>query len=60
MIGLWVLAIAQHTRLSALAGMIIPYPTRSEAAKRAAGAFFVAKLFAPRTRALIRLLTRLP
>ncbi|HTI79012.1 MAG TPA: FAD-dependent oxidoreductase [Acetobacteraceae bacterium] len=60
MIGLWVLAIAQRTRLSALAGMIIPYPTRSEAAKRAAGAFFVAKLFAPRTRALIRLLTRLP
>jgi pyruvate/2-oxoglutarate dehydrogenase complex dihydrolipoamide dehydrogenase (E3) component len=60
MIGLWVLAIAQRTRLSTLAATIIPYPTRSEAAKRAAGAYFAAKLFAPRTRSLIRLLTRLP
>lgn len=60
MIGLWVLAIAQHIRLGALAGMIIPYPTRSEAAKRAAGTFFAGKLFAPATRSLIRLLTRLP
>jgi hypothetical protein len=40
--------------------MIIPYPTRSEAAKRAAATFFLPKLFAPRTKSLIRLLTRLP
>jgi len=60
MIGLWVLAIAQRTRLSTLAGTIIPYPTRSEAAKRAAGTFFAAMLFAPHTKTLIRLLTRLP
>jgi pyruvate/2-oxoglutarate dehydrogenase complex dihydrolipoamide dehydrogenase (E3) component len=60
MIGLWVLAIAQQIRASTLAGMIIPYPTRSEAAKRAAATLFLPKLFATRTKSLIRLLTRLP
>ena len=40
MISHWSLAIAQRTRLSALAGLIVPYPTRSEAAKRAAGTAF--------------------
>jgi pyruvate/2-oxoglutarate dehydrogenase complex dihydrolipoamide dehydrogenase (E3) component len=60
MIGLWVLAIAQRVKLSALAGAIIPYPTRSEAAKRAAGFYFAPRLFSHRTKFLIRLLTRLP
>jgi pyruvate/2-oxoglutarate dehydrogenase complex dihydrolipoamide dehydrogenase (E3) component len=60
MISQWSLAIAQRTKLSALAGMIVPYPTRSEAAKRAAGSFFAATLFAARTKALVRLLSRLP
>jgi pyruvate/2-oxoglutarate dehydrogenase complex dihydrolipoamide dehydrogenase (E3) component len=60
MISQWSLAIAQRTKLSALAGLIVPYPTRSEAAKRAAGSFFAPKLFSPRTKALVRLLSRLP
>jgi pyruvate/2-oxoglutarate dehydrogenase complex dihydrolipoamide dehydrogenase (E3) component len=60
MIGLWTLAIAQRVKLSVLASLIVPYPTRAEAGKRAAGSFFVAKLFAPRTKALVRLLARLP
>ena len=38
MITAWTLAIARRMPLSALAGLIVPYPTRSEAAKRAAGA----------------------
>jgi pyruvate/2-oxoglutarate dehydrogenase complex dihydrolipoamide dehydrogenase (E3) component len=59
-IGMWVLAIARRVKLGALAGTIIPYPTRSEAAKRAASYFFVPRLFAPRTKSLIRLLARLP
>ena len=46
--------------LSALAGLIIPYPTRSEAAKRAAASFFAPRLFTPRTKSLVRLLARLP
>jgi pyruvate/2-oxoglutarate dehydrogenase complex dihydrolipoamide dehydrogenase (E3) component len=54
MIGVWTLAIAQRTKLSALAGMIVPYPTRSEAAKRAAGSQFAPKLFSDRTRRLVR------
>jgi pyruvate/2-oxoglutarate dehydrogenase complex dihydrolipoamide dehydrogenase (E3) component len=60
MISQWTLAIAQHTKLSALAGLIVPYPTRSEAAKRAAGSFFAARLFSPRTKTLVRVLSRLP
>jgi pyruvate/2-oxoglutarate dehydrogenase complex dihydrolipoamide dehydrogenase (E3) component len=60
MIGLWTLAIAQRVKLSALASLIAPYPTRTEAGKRAAAGFFVPRLFAPRTRMLVRLLARLP
>lgn len=60
MISQWTLAIAQRTKLSALAGLIVPYPTRAEAAKRAVGSFFAVKLFSARTRALVRLLSRLP
>jgi pyruvate/2-oxoglutarate dehydrogenase complex dihydrolipoamide dehydrogenase (E3) component len=60
MIGVWTLAIARQIPLAAMAGMIVPYPTRSEAGKRAAGSRYAARLFAPRTRRLVRLLTRLP
>jgi pyruvate/2-oxoglutarate dehydrogenase complex dihydrolipoamide dehydrogenase (E3) component len=60
MISHWSLAIAQRARLSALAGLIVPYPTRSEAAKRAAASFFAPRLFSARTKALVRLLSRLP
>jgi pyruvate/2-oxoglutarate dehydrogenase complex dihydrolipoamide dehydrogenase (E3) component len=60
MISQWTLAIAQRTSVSALAGLIVPYPTRAEAAKRAAGSLFAAALFAPRTKRLVRLLSRLP
>ena len=60
MISQWTLAIAQRTKLSVLAGLIVPYPTRSEAAKRAAGSRFVTTLFSPRTKALVHLLSRLP
>lgn len=60
MIGLWALAIARRIRLGTLASLVIPYPTRSEAGKRAASNFFAPKLFAPRTKSLVRLLSRLP
>ena len=60
MIGTWTLAIARKIPLSALAGMIVPYPTRAEAAVRAAGSFYLDRLFAPRTRRLVAWLARLP
>ena len=60
MISLWTLAIARRMKLSALASLIVPYPTRTEAGKRAAGSFFLPRLFAPRTKTLVHLLARLP
>ena len=60
MIGQWTLAIQQKIPLSALAAMIVPYPTRAEAGKRAAGTHFTARLFAPKPRLLARLLARFP
>ncbi len=41
----WTLALQSGVRLSTLAGMLTPYPTRGEIAKRAAGAVFAPKLF---------------
>jgi len=60
MIGAWTLAITHGIKLSALAGMIVPYPTRAEAGKRAAGAGFTQRLFAAKPRLAARLLARLP
>ncbi len=54
MIGTWTLAISQKVKLSVLAGIIVPYPTRAEIGKRAVGAYFGAKLFTDRTRTLVR------
>ena len=59
-LGAWTLAIAQGIKLSALAGMIVAYPTRAEAGKRAAGSFFVPKLFAAGTKRLLGWLAKLP
>jgi pyruvate/2-oxoglutarate dehydrogenase complex dihydrolipoamide dehydrogenase (E3) component len=52
----WVLAISQKLKVGAMANLIVPYPTRGEAAKRAAGSFYTPTLFGPRTRRLVRLL----
>ena len=39
------LAVSARLKLSALAGVVLPYPTLSELGKRAAGAYFSPKLF---------------
>jgi pyruvate/2-oxoglutarate dehydrogenase complex dihydrolipoamide dehydrogenase (E3) component len=44
-INLWSLAISQRLKMSAIAGMVSPYPTYGEISKRAAGAYFSPKLF---------------
>jgi pyruvate/2-oxoglutarate dehydrogenase complex dihydrolipoamide dehydrogenase (E3) component len=58
LIAPWALAIAQKLRIGALANLMLPYPTRGEAGKRAAGAFYTPKLFSPGTRRLVRLLAK--
>jgi pyruvate/2-oxoglutarate dehydrogenase complex dihydrolipoamide dehydrogenase (E3) component len=54
----WALAIAQRLKIGAMANLIVPYPSRGEAGKRAAGSFYTPSLFAPRTRCLVRFLAR--
>jgi pyruvate/2-oxoglutarate dehydrogenase complex dihydrolipoamide dehydrogenase (E3) component len=56
----WCLAIARRWRISGLASFVPPYPTLGEASKRAAGSYFTETLFGPRTRWVVRLLSRLP
>ena len=59
LIGLWALVLSNRIKLSAVAGMVLPYPTLSEVSKRAAGAYFSPKLFAnPALRQVVRLVQR--
>ena len=56
LIGLWALAISARLKLSAIAGMVAPYPTLGEVSKRAASAYFTPKLFGnPLLRRVVRL-----
>ena len=50
-------AMASRQKIGAFTKSIAPYPTRSEALKRAAGAWYTPTLFSDRTRALVRLLS---
>lgn len=59
-LALWCLAVSQKVKIGAVAGLILPYPTRAEVAKRAAGEYYTPKLFSDRTRTVVRLLQRLP
>ncbi|MEM7721513.1 MAG: FAD-dependent oxidoreductase, partial [Pseudomonadota bacterium] len=45
LIQIWALAIASNLKMSAISGMVAPYPTLGEINKRAAGAYFSPKLF---------------
>ena len=53
----WTLALTQGLGISALAGVVAPYPTRGEVSKRAAGDYFSPTLFSARTRRIIRFLS---
>lgn len=55
----WSMMIARKMKIGAMASLIAPYPTRGEIAKRAAGAYYTPSLFGPRTRWMVRLLSRL-
>jgi pyruvate/2-oxoglutarate dehydrogenase complex dihydrolipoamide dehydrogenase (E3) component len=45
LIALWALALSSNLKMSAIAGMVAPYPTLGEISKRAVGAYFSPKLF---------------
>lgn len=45
LIALWSMVIANRLKMSAVAGMVAPYPTIAEINKRAAGAYFSPRLF---------------
>ncbi len=53
----WSLAIANKLDIKAFTNYIAPYPTRGEASKRAAGAWYTPLLFSGRTRMLIAALS---
>jgi pyruvate/2-oxoglutarate dehydrogenase complex dihydrolipoamide dehydrogenase (E3) component len=54
----WALAMAKGLKLSALAGLMLPYPTLGELSKRGAGQFYAPKLFSPWVRRLVACLRR--
>jgi pyruvate/2-oxoglutarate dehydrogenase complex dihydrolipoamide dehydrogenase (E3) component len=56
----WIVAVSQKLKIGTMAGVVMPYPTLSEAGKRAAGAYFSPRLFAPRTQKIVRFLFDLP
>lgn len=59
LIGLWALAISANLKMSAVAGMVAPYPTLGEISKRVAGAYFSPQLFAnPMVKRAVRLVQR--
>ncbi len=54
-ITLWALALSQRLKISAIAGMVAPYPTYGEVSKRAAGAYFTPRLFdSPMVKRVVR------
>ncbi|MBL6455860.1 FAD-dependent oxidoreductase [Belnapia sp. T6] len=60
MAGVFGLMIDRRLPLSALAGLVLPYPTLAETAKRAAGDYYAPKLLSPFTKRLVDLLKHLP
>ncbi len=59
MITAWGVIVARRVPLSAVAGMVVPYPTLSEVGKRAAQGYYAARFFGPGVKAVVRVLNRL-
>ena len=59
LIQVWALVMANRLKIGAVAAMVAPYPTRGEANKRAAGVYYVPRLFAnPMVRRVVRFVQR--
>ncbi len=52
----WCLAIQNNLKISAMASVIVPYPTRNDISKRVAGSFFTKTLYSPKMKRIIRFL----
>ncbi|MHA1108964.1 MAG: dihydrolipoyl dehydrogenase family protein, partial [Alphaproteobacteria bacterium] len=50
----WVMAVSGKWKIGKMAGAMAPYPTLSEVGKRAAGSWYVPRLFSERTRKIVR------
>ncbi|MEM6339072.1 MAG: FAD-dependent oxidoreductase [Pseudomonadota bacterium] len=55
----WAMAIQNNLKISAIAGLIAPYPTMSEISKRVAGEYFKDKIFGPFMQKIVRFLMRI-
>jgi len=55
----WCMAIKNRLKISALADIIVPYPTLSEINKSVAGQFYTPLLFSPKIQRLVRFLMKL-
>jgi pyruvate/2-oxoglutarate dehydrogenase complex dihydrolipoamide dehydrogenase (E3) component len=55
----WVLAIQNDLKISAIAGLIAPYPTMSEISKRVAGEYYKDKIFSPWMQKIVKFLMRI-
>lgn len=53
-----ILAISKKMKVGDIAPLVVPYPTRAEIVKRAAGSWYVPKLFSDRTKCIVRFLMR--
>jgi pyruvate/2-oxoglutarate dehydrogenase complex dihydrolipoamide dehydrogenase (E3) component len=58
LLATWALAIHQRVNIRAMTGVVLPYPTRAEAGKRAAIDFFTSGLTSPLLRRIIAWLRR--
>jgi len=59
LIGLWALVLANRMKIGQVAQMIAPYPTLGEISKRAAGQYFVPRLFeSDAVKRIVRLVQR--
>lgn len=57
LLGPWILAISQGLKISALAGMVAPYPSLGEASRRAAMAHYAGLAQKPALRGFLQLLS---
>lgn len=55
----WVMAIQNKLKISAITSSIAPYPTLTEISKRAAGSYYIDKIFSPLMKRVVQLMMRL-